>query len=531
MKPASNTRKIALAIVLCSVALLLPIWASLQLSWIQSELNERNDGFEYVHDILRRAEETADQVSHAVERINSSHLPPCSEQERDLMRDIDLESDYTQAIGRIANNIIICSSLDNNEPIYLGKPDLVTENGVGEYFHVLLTRNKQHPLNVFAKDGVAVITDPDLPLDVSLNDNDISLALLVPSANGQQVLASRGNRIDPHWVRSLPKGEERTYNKDGYMVMAARSSRYDLAVLVASPQERIDRRVRHFALLFVPIGVLCGVSLIWATMYLARLRSSFDNRLKAAVRRREFYVEYQPVVDLKSRRWTGAEALVRWRTDNTTVRPDHFIPLAEERHLIHLITEQVISLIAEDLPRILKIDPAFRVAINLSPDDLRTQSTVEMLRSLLALEGVCPGNLEVEATERAFVEDQKISRVLEQIRSLGIQVAIDDFGIGYSSLSRIHSFRFDILKIDKTFVDTIGTEGAARGVMLPIIDIARSLDLHIVAEGVEREEQARFLQAYGIERAQGWLFSAPLSAAALSKELRERSHEAVECKE
>lgn len=529
MKPASNTRKIALAIVLCSVALLLPIWASLQLSWIQSELNERNEGFAYVRDILRRAEKTADQVSHAVERINSSHLPPCSAQERDLMRDIDLESDYTQAVGRIANDVIVCSSLDNREPIYLDKPGLVTANGVKEYFHVVLTRDK-HPLNVFAKDGVAVITDPDLPLDVSLNDNDISLALLVPSADGQHVLASRGYRIDPRWVRSLPKGEERTYNKDGYMVMAARSSRYDLAVVVASPQERIDRRVRHFALLFVPIGVLCGVSLIWATMYLARLRSSFDSRLKSAVRRREFYVEYQPVVDLKSRRWTGAEALVRWRTDDTTVRPDLFIPLAEERHLIHLITQQVISLIAEDLPRILKIDPSFRVAINLSPDDLRMQSTVEMLRSLLALEGVCPGNLEVEATERAFVEDQKISHVLEQIRSLGIQVAIDDFGIGYSSLSRIHSFRFDILKIDKTFVDTIGTEGAARGVMLPIIDIARSLDLHIVAEGVEREEQARFLQAYGIERAQGWLFSAPLSVAALSKELRERSQETVALK-
>ena len=328
------------------------------------------------------------------------------------MRDIHLESDYTQAVGRIANDVIVCSSLDTREPIYLAKPGLVTENGVKEYFHVVLTRNK-HPLNVFAKDGVAVITDPDLPLDVSL-DKDINLALLVPSVGSQQVLASRGDRIDAHWVRSLPKGEERTYNEDGYMIMAARSSRYDLAVVVASPKERIDRRVLHFALLFVPIGVLCGVSPIWATMYLARLRSSFDNRLKSAVRRREFYVEYQPVVDLKSRRWTGAEALVRWRTEDTTVRPDLFIPLAEERHLIHLITQQVISLIAEDLPRILKIDPAFRVAINLSPDDLRLQSTVDMLRSLLALEGVCPVNLEVEATERAFVEDQKISHVLDR---------------------------------------------------------------------------------------------------------------------
>ena len=126
MKPASSTGKITLAIVLCSIALLLPIWASLQLSWMQSELNERNDGFGYAHDILRRAEETADQVSDAVQQINSRHLPPCSEQEQDLMRDIDLESDYTQAVGRIANNAIVCSSLGNREPIHLGKPDLVT---------------------------------------------------------------------------------------------------------------------------------------------------------------------------------------------------------------------------------------------------------------------------------------------------------------------------------------------------------------------------------------------------------------------
>ncbi|WP_263410841.1 EAL domain-containing protein [Terriglobus tenax] len=522
MTPSPNTRKTILAIVLCSISLLLPIGVSLQLSWTQSETSARNESFSYARDVLRRAEKTSDQMVDAVKRVHAAHLPHCSEAELTLMRDIDLDSDYVQAIGRINNNTIACSSVTGQTSVPLHDPNFVAENGLAQYLNVRITVGQWRPLNIFALNGLAVITDPELPLDVSLDERDLNIAIVTPMTNKPNIVASRGEQLDPRWVRSIPRGTERSYAVDGYLVTAIRSSRYDLMVLVAVPRQHMYRKVKQIALIFVPLGVLCGAGLIWAGMYLARARSSFDSRLKAAIRRKEFYVEYQPIVDLRTERWTGAEALVRWRQGDTIIRPDYFIPMAEDRHLIRRITELVIDRVAEDLPEILKLDPAFKVAINLSPDDLRSQDTITMLERLLAIEIVCAANLEIEATEHAFADGQETRRVMEQIRSLGITVAIDDFGIGYSSLSRLQSFRFDTLKIDKSFVDSIGTDSVTSDVVLHIIDLARLLKLSVVAEGVESEAQASQLRAYGVKLAQGWHYSRSLPLPVLLDSMRSR---------
>jgi sensor c-di-GMP phosphodiesterase-like protein len=137
--------------------------------------------------------------------------------------------------------------------------------------------------------------------------------------------------------------------------------------------------------------------------------------------------------------------------------------------------------------------------------------------------GASPRHIVIEATEHSFLQGAQAREVINGIRNLGFQVAIDDFGTGYSSLSCVQNLDLDILKIDKAFVDTIGTDGATSHVVSHIIDMAHSLRMHMVAEGVETEPQAEFLRDRGVEFAQGWLFGKPTDIDSLGRKLRKEA--------
>jgi len=235
------------------------------------------------------------------------------------------------------------------------------------------------------------------------------------------------------------------------------------------------------------------------------------------------------VVAIATRRVVGAEALVRWRRGDTVMSPATFIGLAEESGVITDITRNVVEIVTQDLPRLLEISHEFRIAINLTATDLKHEGTTQLLRDLVRRSSASPENVVVEATEHGLVSGSECSRTISEPRMEGFNVAIDDFGTGYSSLSCLQKLDLDVLKIDKAFIDTIGTDGVTRGVVLHIIEMARSMHLRTVAEGIETEEQARFLVERGVQFGQGWLFGRPMSIEALTKMVREsqESHTAV----
>jgi sensor c-di-GMP phosphodiesterase-like protein len=280
--------------------------------------------------------------------------------------------------------------------------------------------------------------------------------------------------------------------------------------VTAAPMSGVQRKMKQALLLFVPVGLACGIVLAGAVLYLARSRLSMPAELRRAARGNEFFVEYQPVVDLSSRQWVGAEALVRWRRGSEIVRPDVFIPVAEESGVILLITERVLKLVAADLPAMLREDPHFHVSVNLSAADLALPSTLDALKKLLAASGASPANLMVEATERGFLQGAAARDTVEAIRALGVEVAIDDFGTGYSSLASLETLNLSCLKIDRSFVETIGTNGATSQVVLHIIEMAHSLNLEMIAEGIDTEDRALFLADRGVRLAQGWHFGKPM---------------------
>lgn len=518
--------KVTIAFAIGAAAVVFPIWASVQLAWIESVSTEKMLGLSYAHDVLRRTQITAGQFSKSINRLNTDGFPPCSRNDVAVMRGLDLGSSYVQAVGRTSGNTLTCASLDFGHPIELGPPSLISSGGVDEWLNQQLIPGRDHPLHVLSREGVAIIIAPSLITDTPTSGPDVEVAVFIASGSDHPFLSEVGQNFPQKWLEPPAKGGEETFLDSGYLVTAARSAQLDICVVVAIPEHYIFMRVRRAAMYFTPIGLICGILLAWAVNYISGIRSSFPSMVKRAAKNKNFFVEYQPIVELASRRIIGAEALVRWKSKIAIVRPDHFIPLAEERGLIHLITEQVINIVTRDLPGLLELDPEFEVAINMSAADLRSGHTHELLNQMLAESGARAQNIELEATERAFLQGPETAKLIGILREKGFSVAIDDFGTGYSSLACLQALSLDTLKIDKAFVDTIGTDGATSHVVGHIIEMSRSLELHMVAEGVETEVQATFLEKRGVQYAQGWLFGKPMPIDAFCEKFKSQPVEA-----
>ncbi|WP_312487560.1 EAL domain-containing protein [Sphingomonas sp.] len=244
-----------------------------------------------------------------------------------------------------------------------------------------------------------------------------------------------------------------------------------------------------------------------------RRRRSLSHELRGAVQRGEMHLAFQPIADCATRRIIGQEALARWTHPVLgAISPDMFIPLAEEDGLI---TEIGWHLLSEALHVARSWRHDWRLAINLSPVQLRDPGMAERMLAMIASYGYDPHRLEVEVTEGVLINERKTATTnLRTLRSAGVRIVMDDFGTGYSSLSSLQQFPFDKIKIDRSFVAGMNTHGPALSIVRASIGLGRSLNIPIVAEGVETEQQLAALQALGCEQVQGFLIGRPTSCQA-----------------
>jgi EAL domain-containing protein (putative c-di-GMP-specific phosphodiesterase class I) len=252
-------------------------------------------------------------------------------------------------------------------------------------------------------------------------------------------------------------------------------------------------------------------------------RLQLENRLRKAIDDGQLEVFYQPKLDLRDDSLSAAEALVRWRhPEQGLIAPGEFIGLAEETGLIVPIGEFVLRQACYQACEWQRQGLAnIRVSVNLSVHQLRQGNLASLVRQVLDETGLAPHWLELELTESQMLDNvDSVIATFQQLRNLGVKLAIDDFGTGYSSLSYLKRFPVDYVKIDQTFIRDLSPGGEDAAITRAIIAMAHSLELKVVAEGVETQAQMDFLKSQACDEIQGFLISRPIEASAFAELLR-----------
>jgi sensor c-di-GMP phosphodiesterase-like protein len=420
------------------------------------------------------------------------------------MRLLAVNTYSVKTVGYVEEDIFACGSVGLvGGKVQPWPADFVTEDGVAASFNAAPWLESAKPMLALQYSAFHVLVDTQQFAEVVV---DRRVVVAVGAQNGLILKASNpevGSLLSVAHTGSLHGMNE------GFIYTVAQKG--DWVTLAAIPRQELWALVLEVQMFTLPLGLLIGALIVVRVVRDTRQRLSPLAELEGAVRNHEFIVHYQPIIDLRLGRCIGAEALVRWRkSDGTMVRPDLFIPLAEETDLILPITDQVIESVMRDMGAMLAADRSLHIAINLAASDVCSGRFLPVLQQHMKLFNVLPNQVWLEATERGFMHLDSAKLTIEKARSLGHMAAVDDFGTGYSSLQYLQQLPLDALKIDKAFVNGIGVDDSVTPLIGHVIDMANTLKLSVVAEGVETREQLDYLRAHNVHFAQGWLFAKAL---------------------
>ena len=352
------------------------------------------------------------------------------------------------------------------------------------------------------------LVDGDRGALASIDGYHLTNALRLISRYANLVL-----QVGPNWLDADGKVRDTAVPRFEVAHHHLTSQRYDYSVDAGMPAGEVWRFMQSrypavFSLL-VFFGVLAGVLAHW----LQKRVSSPTHELQRALAADEFIPYFQPVVRGDTRAWAGCEVLMRWQHPKEgLVRPDLFIPLAEDCGLIVPMTRALLRHTATQLaPYANRFTPGFHIGVNITAHHCQDLALVADCREFLAAFPAGQVILVLELTERKLIKPTAITRSLfDALHELGVMIAIDDFGTGHSSLAYLRNFNVDYLKIDQSFVAMIGADALSGHILDSIIELSGKLDLGIVAEGVETPQQCEYLAERGVDFLQGYLFGKPL---------------------
>ena len=244
-------------------------------------------------------------------------------------------------------------------------------------------------------------------------------------------------------------------------------------------------------------------------------RIRIKSELRQVLKRDELYICYQPIINSANNQVLAAEALLRWNSATLgNVMPDQIIPIAEETGLIVPLGYWVLKKVCSQVKKLKEItDEPIKIAVNISTIQLKQKDFVDQVKKILEATELSPDSLIFEITESAFIDDSKlILSQLNRLNEMNIHCSLDDFGMGYSSLSYLRSYPFKSLKIDKVFIQSIDTSSDDLSLVNSIITMSRNLKLVVIAEGIETSKQLELLRSMNCDMVQGWYFSEALSS-------------------
>lgn len=510
---------LCISVLLVLASVFLPILLSLYLARVRLFSGAEAALHARASRVHRNAGRIVAEAVSTLRYLNSLHIAPCTPEHLKILRNATAQVLEFDGVGYYRTGTLMCTSWGLPETSFeFGNRRAKIKKDLSVRVDTLTTISPGTRLVDFFSGAYNILIDPRRFVH-DIQPDGVGVAVFV--SNGGLLLASSG--VDPLVAAQYLAGEEK--GRDGaYAFGVAGDS--ELRVVAVKARAAIDLDLMHEYLVLVPMGGAASLFLVCCVLFLSRRRLSVKAELLTAIERREFYLNYQPIIETANGRCVGAEALIRWRhPDGQVVRPDLFVASAEEFGLIEQVTDEVFRLVAEDLGPALIGAPSMHIAINLSAQDMVSGRWLGALHSTLARAGIPFDQIWLEATERGFRDVNLASITLVKAREAGHRIAIDDFGTGYSSLSALQHLPLDALKIDKAFVDAIGVDAVSSSVVDHIIELAKSLDLLTVAEGVEHKCQYEYLIAKGVNYIQGWYFSKPLSAADFIEFYQQRGEE------
>lgn len=340
---------------------------------------------------------------------------------------------------------------------------------------------------------------------------------LLPEASSEET--SGGRRIlvvldGGSVISSRPESEEGTsFEQGGSITVQRRSERFPITVDAERGRATIADEYRDLLMMGRLAAILItalGLGLAW--LWFERDQSDPVAQLRHAIMNGEIIPFYQPLIDLRTGRIHGAEVLARWRRpDGTLIPPIRFIPLAEDSGLIYEMTRVLMRRARDEMGEIYGVRRRVKLGFNLFAGHFVDGKIVEDLKNIFGGSPIAFDQIVLEVTERSPLADLTEARhIIAQLQELGAKVGIDDVGTGHGGLSYLLKLGVDLIKIDKMFVDALGTERYSQTIIETLVELARNMKMEVVAEGVETFEQVEYLRVKGITVAQGYIFAPPL---------------------
>lgn len=485
----------------------LPLVCGLAIARWQTERDLQDASLATAGQVTSQIEHILDNIAGAATTLMPLAGRPCSEVTLALREQVARNS-FVRSTTLIDNHRIYCSSLfgDYDEAVnaadYTGGTLWLMEgNQVTPGSPLLVYRASQ--------DGRGA--------QASVDAEHLLTALRLIGPTSELRL-----QVGTHWMDKDGLVRTGAPPSSATAAIALASARYPFTVHAGFAPGKVVQLMRSqypavLGLLLV-LGVLAGLACRW------QIRRALSPRaeLQRAIEAGEFLPYFQPVVRKGDYRWSGVEVLMRWQHPREgMVRPDLFIPYAEHSGHIVAMTRALMLRTAEALaPCAALLDEGFHIGINITADHCRDLDLLDDCQRFLA--HFPPGRvvLTLELTERKLIEATPVTlELFEKLHALGVMIALDDFGTGQSSLSYLHQFKVDYLKIDQSFVAMIGSDALSQHILDSIIELSGKLGLGIVAEGVETLVQRDYLARHGVDFQQGYLFARPMTDEALLKAL------------
>ncbi|MFY8216073.1 MAG: EAL domain-containing protein [Chthoniobacterales bacterium] len=470
---------------------------------------------------LIRAEGVIDSVAGTLRKVASLTNEGVSPETVATLRQAVFLNRSIEAIHIRRGNQILCSSEDGLNPkmVQVG-PEQGPIPNVGEFVVRPPVTGNTGDCSVkvtfcFSNNLVVeALVDPNVFnefFDHYAHEIGIRVFILFGTADVLTSFGKPGIVMPPTIDLSLPGKIQWT---DSTIARVSQSHRHPIRTVAITPTSAVSSKWARTAIEFSVAGAAVAALLTTMVIKVVRRTRSLEADLQEAVHFKELDVHYQPIIDLRTGRCVGAEALMRWNhSQRGMIAASEFIAVAEKTHLIIPMTILLLERVADDLEDVLDADPELRIGINLAPQHFLTHQIIDSVQTILNTR-LRSNQIIFEITERGLVGDDSspASAVMNALAKAGSKLAVDDFGTGYSSLSYLQRFRLDYLKIDKAFVDGISDADNSSGLVDQIIKIAKSLNMEIIAEGVEHAFQATYLLKHGVEYAQGWHFARPMPA-------------------